>query len=155
MSRVNKTPSLNCSSQQVVDWSRRLCCIFTNNTCVNVPRVKDDEMDEYHNEGSFNTEEADSIVKECIENVVGGDDYNQNLVNKWTSAIVERCLTQLVKLGKQYKFIVTCALMQKTGAGLHTANSCYWDTAMDVSSTVRWESRTMYCVVSVFAVAVA
>ncbi|XP_019746753.1 dynein light chain Tctex-type 3-like [Hippocampus comes] len=112
-------------------------------------------MDEYHNEGSFNTEEADSIVKECIENVVGGDDYNQNLVNKWTSAIVERCLTQLVKLGKQYKFIVTCALMQKTGAGLHTANSCYWDTAMDVSSTVRWESRTMYCVVSVFAVAVA
>lgn len=26
---------------------------------------------------------------------------------------------------------VTCAVMQKTGAGLHTANSCYWDTAMD------------------------
>ncbi|XP_061635565.1 dynein light chain Tctex-type 3-like [Phyllopteryx taeniolatus] len=112
-------------------------------------------MDEYHNEGSFNTEEADNIVKECIENVVANDDYNQNLVNKWTSAIVERCLTQLVKLGKQYKFIVTCALMQKTGAGLHTANSCYWDTAMDGSSTVRWESRTMYCVVSVFAVATA
>lgn len=21
--------------------------------------------------------------------------------------------------------------MQKTGAGLHTANSCYWDTALD------------------------
>lgn len=74
--------------------------------------------------------------------------------------------------------------MQKTGAGLHTANSCYWDTTMDGrqlstsaelpqevlfptkkhtftltllragSSTVRWENRTMYCVVSVFAVAV-
>lgn len=26
---------------------------------------------------------------------------------------------------------VTCAVMQKTGAGLHTANSCYWDTTMD------------------------
>nr|XP_057907969.1 dynein light chain Tctex-type 3 [Doryrhamphus excisus] len=112
-------------------------------------------MDEYHNEGSFNTEEADSIVKECIENVVGNEDYNQSLVNKWTSTIVERCLTQLVKLGKQYKYIVTCALMQKTGAGLHTANSCYWDTAMDGSCTVRWESRTMYCVVSAFAVAIA
>lgn len=24
--------------------------IFTNKTCVNVPRVKDDKMDEYHNE---------------------------------------------------------------------------------------------------------
>ena len=26
---------------------------------------------------------------------------------------------------------VNCAVMQKCGAGLHTANSCYWDTAMD------------------------
>ncbi|XP_023285553.1 dynein light chain Tctex-type 3-like [Seriola lalandi dorsalis] len=112
---------------------------------------------EYHNgnEGSFNSEEADNIVKECIENILGSDDYSQSLVNKWTASIVERCLTQLVKQGKPYKYIVTCAVMQKTGAGLHTANSCYWDTAMDGSCTVRWENRTMYCVVSVFAVAVA
>ncbi|XP_035533291.1 dynein light chain Tctex-type 1-like [Morone saxatilis] len=94
-------------------------------------------------------------VCQCIESVVGGDDYSQSQVNKWTASIVERCLTQLVKQGKPYKYIVTCAVMQKTGAGLHTANSCYWDTAMDGSCTVRWENRTMYCVVSVFAVAIA
>ncbi|AWO95647.1 Dynlt3 protein [Scophthalmus maximus] len=90
-------------------------------------------MEEFHNgnEGSFNSEEADNIVKECIEGVVGADDYSQSLVNKWTASIVERCLTQLVKQGKPYKYMVTCAVMQKTGAGLHTANSCYWDTTMD------------------------
>ncbi|XP_068446959.1 dynein light chain Tctex-type 3-like [Clinocottus analis] len=114
-------------------------------------------MEEYNtgSESSFNSEEADNIIKECIESVVGADDYNQSLVNKWTAGIVERCLTQMVKQGKAYKYIVTCAVMQKTGAGLHAANSCYWDTALDGSSTVRWENRTMYCVVSVFAVAVA
>ncbi|KAG7503771.1 hypothetical protein JOB18_044644 [Solea senegalensis] len=114
-------------------------------------------MEEYHNssEGSFSSEEADVIVKECVDNVVGGEDYSQSQVNKWTSSIVERCLTQLVKHWKQNKYIVTCAVMQKTGGGLHTANSCYWDTTMDGSCTVRWENRTMYCVVSVFAVAVA
>ncbi|CAN9498401.1 unnamed protein product [Ophioblennius macclurei] len=114
-------------------------------------------MEEYQNgsEGSFSSDEADAIVKECIEGVVGKDDYSQNHVNKWTASIVERCLTQLVKQGKPYKYIVTCAVMQKTGAGLHTANSCYWDTTMDGSCTVRWENRTMYCVVSVFAVAIA
>lgn len=113
-------------------------------------------------------------------------------------------------------FAVNCTIMQKSGAGLHTANSCYWDTNTDGerwflqyilpqsvafqvskrilllllvcsvillllhlltaiaflkiictclfdvwnnllsgSCTVRWENRTMYCVVSVFAVAVA
>ncbi|XP_037552642.1 dynein light chain Tctex-type 1 [Nematolebias whitei] len=114
-------------------------------------------MEEFQNgnESSFNSDEADNIVKECIENVVGKEDYSQNQVNKWTSSIVERCISQLVKLGKPFKYIVTCAVMQKTGAGLHTANSCYWDTALDGSCTVRWESRTMYCVVSVFAVSIA
>ncbi|KAJ0070264.1 hypothetical protein NL108_007616, partial [Boleophthalmus pectinirostris] len=24
-----------------------------------------------------------------------------------------------------------CTIMQKSSAGLHTANSCYWDTATD------------------------
>lgn len=28
-------------------------------------------------------------------------------------------------------FTVNCTIMQKSGAGLHTANSCYWDTATD------------------------
>ncbi|XP_029930884.1 dynein light chain Tctex-type 3-like [Myripristis murdjan] len=114
-------------------------------------------MEEYHHgsEGSFNPEEADNIVKECIDNIIGGVDYSQSLVNKWTASIVELSLTQLVKQGKPYKYIVSCAVMQKSGAGLHTANSCYWDTAVDGSCTVRWENRTMYCVVSVFAVAIA
>ncbi|XP_076021982.1 dynein light chain Tctex-type 3 [Genypterus blacodes] len=114
-------------------------------------------MEEFQNgnEGSFNTEEADNLVKECIEKAIGGEDYNQSQVNKWTAAIVEHSLTQMIKLGKPFKYIVTCAVMQKSGAGLHTANSCYWDTNMDGSCTVRWENRTMYCVVSVFAVAIA
>ncbi|KAF3857036.1 hypothetical protein F7725_008895 [Dissostichus mawsoni] len=64
-------------------------------------------MEEYHSgsESSFHSEEADNIVKECIEGVVGNDDYSQSLVNKWTAGIVERCLTQLVKQGKPYKYI--------------------------------------------------
>ena len=25
----------------------------------------------------------------------------------------------------------TCVIMQKNGAGIHSANSCYWDTVTD------------------------
>lgn len=125
---------------------------------------------------------------QCIENIIGGTDYSQNQVNKWTASIVERCLAQLVKQGKAYKYIgrmasnrpqvefrsgevrltvfvptVTCAVMQKTGAGLHSANSCYWDTGVDgrrlsvakslsidlfipnKGSTARWFRRTCKC----------
>lgn len=114
-------------------------------------------MEEYNSgdEVVFNADEVNVSVKECIEGVIGGTDYNQSKVNQWTASIVEHSLTHLVKQGRPFKYIVNCAIMQKSGAGLHTANSCYWDTATDGSCTVRWENRTMYCVVSVFAVAVA
>uniref|UniRef100_A0A8V0XC31 Dynein light chain Tctex-type 3 n=1 Tax=Gallus gallus TaxID=9031 RepID=A0A8V0XC31_CHICK len=90
----------------------------------------------------------------CIESVLGKADYNHNKVNQWTAAIVEQSLTHLVKLGKTYKYIVTCAVMQRSGAGLHTASSCFWDTTTDGTCTVRWENRTMNCIVNVFAVAI-
>uniref|UniRef100_A0A8C4XYB4 Dynein light chain Tctex-type 3 n=1 Tax=Gopherus evgoodei TaxID=1825980 RepID=A0A8C4XYB4_9SAUR len=103
---------------------------------------------------TFNAEEAHNIVKECIEGILGKVDYNHNKVNQWTATIVEQSLTHLVKLGKTYKYIVTCAVMQKCGAGLHTASSCFWDTTTDGTCTVRWENRTMNCIVNVFAIAV-
>ncbi|KAI1241530.1 hypothetical protein IHE44_0005003 [Lamprotornis superbus] len=96
----------------------------------------------------FNADEAHNIVKECIESVLGKADYNHNKVNQWTAAIVEQSLTHLVKLGKTYKYIVTCAVMQRSGAGLHTASSCFWDTTTDGTCTVRWENRTMNCIVN-------
>uniref|UniRef100_A0A8C3UEF5 Dynein light chain Tctex-type 3 n=2 Tax=Catharus ustulatus TaxID=91951 RepID=A0A8C3UEF5_CATUS len=114
-------------------------------------------MEDFHphnDEMIFNADEAHNIVKECIENVLGKADYNHNKVNQWTAAIVEQSLTHLVKLGKTYKYIVTCAVMQRSGAGLHTASSCFWDTTTDGTCTVRWENRTMNCVVNVFAVAI-
>ncbi|XP_077436293.1 dynein light chain Tctex-type 3 isoform X1 [Vanacampus margaritifer] len=119
-------------------------------------------MEEFNNgdEAIFNADEATNNIKECIEGVIGGMDYSQSKVNQWSASIVEQSLTHLVKQGRPFKYIVNCTVMQKSGAGLHTANSCYWDNATDGeiihhigSCTVRWENRTMYCVVSVFAVA--
>jgi hypothetical protein len=50
--------------------------------------------------------------------------------------------------------------MQRTGAGIHCAKACYWDTVSDASVTVAWpqrqvkdpNNRTMVCIVTVFAV---
>ncbi|XP_042830828.1 dynein light chain Tctex-type 3 [Panthera tigris] len=114
-------------------------------------------MEEYHrhcDEVGFNVDEAHNIVKECIDGVLGGEDYNQNNINQWTASIVEQSLTHLVKLGKAYKYIVTCAVVQRSAYGFHTASSCFWDTTSDGTCTVRWENRTMNCIVNVFAIAI-
>ena len=114
------------------------------------------DMDDFQGgeETTFVVEEVSNIIKESIEGSIGGNAYQQNKVNQWTSSVVEQCLNQLTKLGKPFKYIVTCVIMQKNGAGLHTASSCYWDNSSDGSCTVRWENKTMYCIVSVFGLAI-
>ncbi|XP_022291240.1 dynein light chain Tctex-type 1 [Crassostrea virginica] len=113
-------------------------------------------MDEFQTgeETAFVTDEVTNIVKEAIESTIGPNAYQHNKVNQWTSNVVEQCLNQLTKLGKPFKYIVTCVIMQKNGAGLHTASSCFWDNSTDGSCTVRWENKTMYCIVSVFGLAI-
>ncbi|XP_003386291.1 PREDICTED: dynein light chain Tctex-type 1-like [Amphimedon queenslandica] len=105
-------------------------------------------------ETTFVVEEVAAIVKDAVENVLGTVTYQHNKVNQWTSNVVEQCLNQLTKLAKPFKYIVNCVVMQKTGAGLHTAMSCYWDNNTDGSCTIKWENKSMYCIVTVFGLAI-
>ncbi|KAK2093029.1 Dynein light chain Tctex-type 3, partial [Saguinus oedipus] len=89
--------------------------------------------EQYHHrcdDVAFNAEEAHNIVKECVDGVLTGEDYNHN-INQWTTNIVEQSLTHLVKLGKAYKNTVTCAVVQNSAYGFHTASPGFWDTTPD------------------------
>ncbi|KAG9280138.1 N-acyl-phosphatidylethanolamine-hydrolyzing phospholipase D [Astyanax mexicanus] len=105
-------------------------------------------------ETAFVVDEVSTIVKEAVEGAIGENSYQQSRVKQWTNNVVEQCLSQLNKLGKPFKYIVTCIIMQKNGAGLQTACSCFWDNTTDGSCTVRWENKSMYCIVSVFGLAI-
>ncbi|XP_021708417.1 dynein light chain Tctex-type isoform X1 [Aedes aegypti] len=102
----------------------------------------------------FVVDDVSKIIKEAIETTIGGNAYQHDKVNNWTGSVVETCLSVLTKLQKPYKYIVTCMIMQKNGAGLHTASSCFWNNETDGSCTVRWENKTMYCIVSVFGLSI-
>uniref|UniRef100_A0A6P7FPU8 Uncharacterized protein LOC114329910 n=1 Tax=Diabrotica virgifera virgifera TaxID=50390 RepID=A0A6P7FPU8_DIAVI len=60
---------------------------------------------------------------------------------------------ELTKLMKPYKYIITCTIMQTNRAGLHSA-SYYWDNNSDEGCTVCWENKTMFCLVSVYGLAI-
>jgi len=106
------------------------------------------------NETSFVVDEVSNIIKESIESTIGSQSYQQAKINTWTSNIVEAILNSLTKLNKPFKYIVSCVIMQKNGAGLHTASSCFWDNTTDGSCTVRWENKSMYAIVSVFGLSI-
>eukprot|EP00800_Vazella_pourtalesii_P016542 TRINITY_DN4805_c0_g1_i1.p1 TRINITY_DN4805_c0_g1~~TRINITY_DN4805_c0_g1_i1.p1 ORF type:complete len:129 (+),score=30.62 TRINITY_DN4805_c0_g1_i1:110-496(+) len=113
-------------------------------------------MDDYQQseESTFVADEVTQIIKETVDGVIGQNNYVHNRVNQWTSSIMEQCLAQLTKLGKPFKYIVTGVVMQKNGAGLHTASNCFWDNTTDGSCTIRWENKTMHVIVTIFGVAI-
>lgn len=59
-------------------------------------------------QNQFIVDDVSKIIKEAIENSIGGTAYQHNKVNQWTSAVVESCLGQLTKLQKPYKYIGEC-----------------------------------------------
>uniref|UniRef100_A0A915IRM4 Dynein light chain Tctex-type 1 n=1 Tax=Romanomermis culicivorax TaxID=13658 RepID=A0A915IRM4_ROMCU len=91
-----------------------------------------------------------------IHNVVGTKSYSHSQVPEWTQSITDQILGHLTaKMGSQYKYIVHCIIMQKTGAGLHMAVSCFWDHSTDSGCSVKYDNnKSMYCVVNVFACAI-
>ncbi|EFO24852.1 hypothetical protein LOAG_03631 [Loa loa] len=101
------------------------------------------------------SQEVQTISKEALDNIIGNSPYWHVTTNQWSQQAVETITTNLVKLNKPYKYIVTCVIMQtNTGAGLSVSSTCYWDKATDLSFTVRWENKAVVTIVNVFAVAI-
>lgn len=101
----------------------------------------------------FVGDEVEAIIKESIDAVLENAPYKHAFVGQWTNDVVELCVKRLAGLNKPFKYVVTCVIMQRNGAGLHTAASCFWDNDVDGSRTVRWENQQMYCVVTGFGLA--
>lgn len=105
-------------------------------------------------ESAFVADDVSNIIKESVDAVLQNQQYNEPKVSQWTSSCLENCVKKLAALNKPFKYVVTCIIMQKNGAGLHTAASCWWDSTTDGSRTVRWENKTMYCITTVFGLAI-
>ncbi|XP_036095952.1 dynein light chain Tctex-type 1-like [Molossus molossus] len=95
------------------------------------------EMEDYHaeKETTFIVDEVSSVV-EAVEGAIGGSACQHGNVNQWSTDVVEQTGSQLTKLGKPFKYIETCVVKQKNGAGLPIASSCVWDSSADGGGTV-------------------
>ncbi|KAI8913472.1 Tctex-1 [Gorgonomyces haynaldii] len=113
-------------------------------------------MDEFAGveEKAFVVDEVNNIIQESIDATIQNAPYHHNKVGQWNSNIIEQTLKKLTSLGKPFKYVVTCTIMQKNGAGLHCASSCYWDNASDGSTTFKYDAKTMHVIVNVFGLAI-
>eukprot|EP00884_Botryococcus_braunii_P004048 jgi/Botrbrau1/13644/Bobra.0373s0018.1 len=98
----------------------------------------------------FPADDISNHLKQCVEAVLQGTQFDDKKVDQWTVDCIDTCMKRLSSLGLSYKYVITCLIMQKTGAGLHTATSALWNASTDGTRTVRWENKTMYCILTAF-----
>ena len=98
-------------------------------------------------------DELGAIAKHVMENVLTQDLYFEaEKVHSWCQQIMDQCLKEFQKANKPFKYIVTCYIMQRCGAGYQTASTCYWDIKTDGLISVTGEFPYLNCLVTIYAV---
>ena len=98
--------------------------------------------------------EVDTMIRESLTQVIGDAAFLHAKCDIWVANVVEGCLKRLAAFQKPFKYIVTCNLQQKAGAGLHTACCTRWSDKSDGKLTVQWENSTIFALVTVYWLAV-
>jgi len=87
-----------------------------------------------------------------VENSLNKKIYNSKEVQDWVNLVSDNTIKALTEFNRNFKYVVTCIIMQKNEAELNVASTCFWNSQIDGYCTIKWENPTMFCIVNVFAV---
>lgn len=101
----------------------------------------------------MNNDEINSIAKNVIETIISNEPYKHSDVTGWNDSICEQIVQRLLQVnGNRNKYIVSCSIVQKNGAGISSTARCYWNQTNDQYLNIRWENKHLYCIVHLFIV---
>ena len=84
-------------------------------------------------------------VREIVDSIIDGNladkEYNSADSQAWTSMISKDVVIGLQDFNPNFKYSVMCLIMEKSDAGLHISNSCFWNGATDGNLPTKWENK--------------
>eukprot|EP01068_Selenidium_serpulae_P003340 Selendium_serpulae@DN3005_c0_g1_i1.p1 len=92
-------------------------------------------------------------VKNTLEHVLGSASYDPAEVPQWVETITNGVLEKLNHLSDEFKYIVAVVILQRCKGGFHLFSTCYWDQQTDGTTTVRYDNKSLHCIVTVYATA--
>merc|ERR1711935_972639 len=81
---------------------------------------------------SFIADEVREMIREVCDSVIKKETmFDQSHIEEHTAAVIEEALKRLADQRKPFKYVVTCAITQRAGMGIHMATSTHWDPNHD------------------------
>uniref|UniRef100_A0A7S2GI66 Dynein light chain Tctex-type 1 n=1 Tax=Octactis speculum TaxID=3111310 RepID=A0A7S2GI66_9STRA len=99
---------------------------------------------------------ASDIGEHAAATVLHNSVYQAAKVAKWSDEISKITIQELQRLSRNFKYVVSCLIVQRLGAGLNCSASAYWDDASDAVANITWkdDDETLICIISVFGMAI-
>lgn len=97
--------------------------------------------------------EGSKATKAAVLNITSTKKYAAARTSEWTEAITTETVEKMKAISPHFKYIVSCVIIQKYGAGVHMETAVHWDSKSDGDFVVREENDTMVIVVTVYGLA--
>ena len=95
-----------------------------------------------------------SAAYEVLTDILESKKYNSNKTSEWIDNIGQTLVSHLRDMSPNFKYIVSTAIIQKVGAGIHFETASYWDNNTDAVIVVKYENDTMIAICNVVGIAI-
>ena len=96
------------------------------------------------------------LVETVVENdkdrlILQGINYNKEKATSWCSQLIDQVIRGLLKLGKPFKYVITCVMQQNNSAGMNTFGCGFFEES-DGSVSKSIAINDLYFAITIFAV---
>lgn len=97
---------------------------------------------------------AEQAALKALTATLDGKTYAAAKVNEYIDTIGTNTLGELKLISSNFKYVVSCIIVQNVGAGLHFESIAHWDQSTDGSIIVKYENQDLVGICVVMAIAI-
>ncbi|KAJ1446191.1 Tctex-1 [Pelagophyceae sp. CCMP2097] len=99
-------------------------------------------------------EKAETALLTACKRHLDGKSYDVKYQTQWSDAVTQTAVDALVELSPNFKFVVSCLLLELRESQVHSECVASWDPKTDGSVHAEWKNASMLCILHAFASAI-
>ena len=100
------------------------------------------------------TELANTTAYDVMAKILESKRYDSAKTSEWVDRIGNGVIEKMRKQAPYFKYMVSCFVVEKVGAGMHYESVAHWDPRTDGTTTSMFENESLVCLCTVVGVAI-
>ncbi|KAJ1647024.1 hypothetical protein J3B02_000045 [Coemansia erecta] len=101
----------------------------------------------------YSTDDVYKFLKASVDLAIGSGEYHHSLLSELHKNIIDYAKKKIDTIRPAtHKSIVSCTIVQNTGAGFNISNAMHWDDQSDSLTTFKFQNQSMIIVVSAYII---